>query len=399
LADEGGLQKGDLLAICGDSITSQKGYSRFIEEYLLMCRPVDGVQAMQISWPGEAAYNFLLRQKNDCLVFNPTAATICFGMNDAGYAATTPDRLKGYRGCLTRVIENFKQAGVRFIIVGSPTVVDSDTFKKIDAAVYNKTLEDFTSAAKQVAEEQGVAFADIHNLMMDVMDRAKTKYGKGYSLTNGDEWGVHPSNNGHLAMAYAFLKAMGCSGDIGTITANLKGDSATATDGHKILSAAHGVIEVESTRYPFCFTGEPDKATTRSMVDFIPFNEDLNRFKLVVKNAPAPRLKVTWGNNSRVFPATELAKGINLAAEFLDNPFSEPFAKVDKVVLEQQIFESPASCELLHSLMKWRKFLPEQSDSYTKLEQAVIEKDRVLREKSQAAVVPVKHIITIEPAA
>lgn len=70
-----------------------------------------------------------------------------------------------------------------------------------------------------------------------------------------------------------------------------------------------------------------------------------------------------------------------------------------RILFAQACLLGPASCELLHSLMNWRKILPEQSDSYTKLEQAVIEKDKALREKSQAAVVPVRHTITIEPAA
>ncbi len=46
------LQKGDLLAICGDSITEQTLYSVFIEEYLLACRPmgIDKIRALQAGW-------------------------------------------------------------------------------------------------------------------------------------------------------------------------------------------------------------------------------------------------------------------------------------------------------------------------------------------------------------
>ena len=34
-----GLQKGDRLAICGDSTTEQQQYSRFIAVYLAACQP------------------------------------------------------------------------------------------------------------------------------------------------------------------------------------------------------------------------------------------------------------------------------------------------------------------------------------------------------------------------
>ncbi len=36
---DGGLEPGDRLGVIGDSITEQKLYSVFIEDYLLMCQP------------------------------------------------------------------------------------------------------------------------------------------------------------------------------------------------------------------------------------------------------------------------------------------------------------------------------------------------------------------------
>ena len=39
-AESNALQDGDRIAIIGDSITEQKLYSRFIEEYLLMCKQI-----------------------------------------------------------------------------------------------------------------------------------------------------------------------------------------------------------------------------------------------------------------------------------------------------------------------------------------------------------------------
>src|SRR5215212_8557280 len=79
------LKEKDLLAICGDSITEQKLYSVFIEDYLLMCKPVPAVQSVQFGWGGETAPGFNGRMENDCLVFKPTIATTYYGMNDGGY--------------------------------------------------------------------------------------------------------------------------------------------------------------------------------------------------------------------------------------------------------------------------------------------------------------------------
>ena len=60
------LQPNDLLAICGDSITEQKIYSAYIEEYVLACQPVTGVRSMQFGWSGDTSWGFLgnkLRQR------------------------------------------------------------------------------------------------------------------------------------------------------------------------------------------------------------------------------------------------------------------------------------------------------------------------------------------------
>ena len=116
------------------------------------------------------------------------------------------------------------------IVVGSPGCVDADTFGGHNperAAMYNKTLAALRDIARDVALKQGVVFADVFDPMVTAMTKAKAKYGREYILAGGD--GVHPDRNGHLVMAYAFLKALGCDGNIGTITVDLQGDKAEAS--------------------------------------------------------------------------------------------------------------------------------------------------------------------------
>src|SRR3954452_3222296 len=80
------VKDGDLVAIVGDSITEQKLYSVFIEDYLLMCAPGgQGVRTMQFGWGGETSWGFDARMENDCLRFKSTVMTTCYGMNDGGY--------------------------------------------------------------------------------------------------------------------------------------------------------------------------------------------------------------------------------------------------------------------------------------------------------------------------
>ena len=391
------LKPQDFVAVIGDSITEQKDYSVNIEEYLLMCQPAAGLKAMQFGWGGETASGFKNRMNNDCFRYQPTVATTCFGMNDGGYSPMDPNKAKGYRDNQKAIVEGMKKAGVRFIVVGSPGCVDTVTFRNDPklAVMYNKTLSEERDISKQVAEEQGVAFANVFDPMIDVMAKAKAKYGPQYHLAGGD--GVHPGRNGHLVMAYAFLKALGCDGDIGTITVDLATGLVTTTDGHKVISAGAGAVEIESTRYPFCFTGgnPADPNSQRGILEFFPFNEELNRLTFIVKGASG-KMKITWGSQSKEYDGEQLAKGINLAAEFLDNPFVEPFTKVAHAVQNQQNFETPMIKTWVHGLPQFKTEMPEDGECFEKIIADMGKKDQKLIGQSSAAVMPVKHTIRME---
>lgn len=400
-ADTGALRSGVNVAICGDSITEQKIYSAYLEDYFLACQPAAKLEASQFGWGGETSWGFLERMQNDVLPFAPKVATLCYGMNDGDYRVTEAERLEKYRVALTSVVQTFKRAGLREIVVGSPGPVDSTAFKgawfrpAINATEYNQTLADLTTTAEKVATTEGVRFANLHAEGMRVMQAMKEKYGQDYFLFGDD--GIHPKEAGHLVMAYAFLKALGCDGDIGTIEVDLNSGQAKATTGHKIVSASGGTVTVKSSRYPFCFYGEPAKANaTSGVIEFLPFNEQLNRFRLVVRHAPAgvARLKVTWGGHTKEFGVAQLEQGINLAAEFLDNPFSEPFRKVHEAVLRQQRYETPAVKDILHAVPDWKQ---NNVSGAAELVKPLVAMDARLRQAAAKSVVPVTHEIRVNP--
>ena len=90
---EASIQSAQRIIFFGDSITEQKMYSRIMETYLTVCVPELEVTVRQYGWGGEVAPGFLARMTNDCLRFQPTIATTCYGMNDHGYPFY--DALKG----------------------------------------------------------------------------------------------------------------------------------------------------------------------------------------------------------------------------------------------------------------------------------------------------------------
>ncbi len=218
---------------------------------------------------------------------------------------------------------------------------------------------------------------------------ARKKYGADYAVPGKD--GVHPGWPGQIVMAYAFLKALGADGEIGRIEVDLNGKTAhaTASEGHEIVSQTNDEIEIRSLRYPFCASeGDPAKDDSiRSGFTLVPFQQDLNRFVLVVRNASAANYRVTWGGETKDFSRAQLDHGINLAEEFSTNPFNDAFAKVDAAVAAKQAYETRQIKELFHG--------PEGRADKEMTAQLTETTRAPLAEAIRKAIVPVTHKIKI----
>jgi len=384
------LKPGDRLAICGDSITEQKMYSRIMETYLTVCVPQLHVTVRQFGWSGEKAPGFLARMENDTLRFEPTIATTCYAMNDHNYQPYQEEFGRIYRDASQAIIRLFKEHHARVIQGSAGTVGKMPAWVKRAKGTIddlNLSLLEFRNIDVRLAQQEQVGFADVFVPMLIEGFEAKRRYGDDYMISGKD--GVHPGWAGHLVMAYAFLKAMGLDGDIATITVDMQSGQATASAGHRILSAKPNTVQVESRRYPFCATGPlDDDGSIRSGMTLVPFNEELNRFMLVVKNAPGARCRVTWGETAKTYSAAQLAAGVNLAADFETNPFSEAFGRVDEAVAKKQAYETRQVKTLFHG--------PEGQTNMAATTALTEEVRQPLADAVAAAFVPVQHTIHIE---
>ena len=387
------LKPDDRLAICGDSITEQKMYSRIIETYLTVCVPQLEVTVRQFGWSGEKAPGFLARMNNDVLRFDPTIATTCYAMNDHNYQAYKEEYGRIYRDTSRAILRAFKQSGARVIQGSAGTVGKMPAWVKRASGTIddlNHSLLEFRNIDVELARDEQVAFADVFCPMLIAGFEGKRRYGDDYMISGKD--GVHPGWAGQLVMACVFLRAMGLDGDIGTITLDLAGGEPVVSAGHRVLSTGPGRIEVESRRYPFCATGPIDRdSSIRSGMTLVPFNEELNRFMLVVRNASAGRYRVTWGDTSKTYTAAQLATGVNLAADFEVNPLSEAVHRVDEAVGKKQAYETRQIKDLFHG--------PE-GRADMEMTAALTEKVRApLAAAIRDAFVPVRHSIRVEPEA
>ena len=399
------LKPGDRVAIIGDSITEQKLYSKYVECYLLACSGVPDVAVFQYGWSGERADGFANRLENDLAGFKPTVATTCYGMNDGSYQPFNDQIGQAYETNMRRVLSGLAKIGVRTTVVGSPGAVDQAFFRpgqmmgdRPAHVAYNDNLAHLRDIAKKLATETKQPFANVHDAMYETMKKAQQELGSQYPVCGGD--GFHPGPNGQLIMAYAFLKGLGCDGNLGLITYDAKADKASGSEGHKVTKAGDK-IEIESARWPFCFEGDAKSPNgTRSITAFLPFNDELNKLTLKVTGLGTPKGVVTWGDQTKEFPAEKLAAGINLAAEFDKTPFDAKFVELSNAVAQKQNFETVMIKQIVTNFRAYPAEVradPAVQASLATLSERLHARQKELGAAARKTVTPVKHTLTVGP--
>jgi len=408
------LPQGGRIAILGDSITYGHLYSRVIEAYLVACAGRKDLSFYTYGWSG-ATLNTGLGMISDISCFKPTVVTLAYGMNDGGYRPINDYYRTKYDENLRQSVKSLRNLGVQTIIVASPGAVDTKYFvpphpkEEIPTylgstdygTIYNSTLGTLAELGRSIAAEVRCPFVDLHTPMMETMKKAKAALGDDYDVCGRD--GYHPRANGGLVMAYAFLKALGCDGKIGEITIDFDGKS-EATEGHVISQSTPGKVEIASSRYPFCFDPDPKLPTsTRSILEVLPFNQDLNRLILRVKHLTTQRAKVIWGGEEKEFDRTKLEEGINLVEEFPKTPFDAEFLRFLSAIAAKQETENgtiqkyvsgcllnPADCKKLEKDAEVNQSLAQFKTSLMNYH------DRTEREIYGALPI-IKHAIEVQP--
>ncbi len=345
------LRKGDRYAICGDSITEQKMYSRLLEAYLAAARPDLAVECRQYGWSGETAAGFAGRMKNDVLRFQPTIASTCYGMNDFRYVPFETAIGEDYRKNQTRVVQAFKAAGARVVLGSSGTIHSVPPWVKSAKGTWdtlNLALLQFRNIGIEIAEAEQVTFADVYWPMLAKGYESRAQFGDTFKLEGND--GVHPGWAGHVMMATAYLKALGLDGDLGTVEIDLSTGSVQAQNGQAATRQSYGAYTLRSERLPCSFEpGDIAKDNTLAAgLALSDFQSRFNRLTLKVTGVKGAQVTVTWGAQSKIFAVADLARGINLAAEFPQGPTKPAFDKIWKAVGDKQAYETKQIQKLFH---------------------------------------------------
>lgn len=396
------LSPGTKILAAGDGVTDMKGYLKYTNVYLACCSGIRDVRFFISTAPNETANEFAKRMERDTAFWKPDLVLLNYGLSDVLRNSSMKNYEQQYLDQLSAVIQYYKKMPSRVFLL-SPIALDPLFYRKNVkdlAAKTNTKLKSLSSLTFETAIREKTPYMDLYSLFEEYTAKGREKFGPKYHICGAD--GCHPTAAGHLVVTWALLKKLGVSGKIADIRMNMNGKGSTVSEGHSIKSEKPGILEISSTRYPYCFgrrtakkDGEP--ADVYAVLQILPFQQELNQFMLTVSGLTASKASVTWGKFKKDFTKEQLEAGINLASEFEENPFQEAFTKVAQAVQDKINF----NVMLLHSFTKDQTLAGtlKISDKGAEAFQTVLDELRKLHDRYEenilARTVPVIHTITV----
>jgi lysophospholipase L1-like esterase len=342
------LSPGDTVVFLGDSITEQRLYTRYVEEYALMRFPDWKLCFINVGWGGDRTAKACKRIERDVLSHKPDVVTHCFGMNDGFYREIRQDDLDLYLNGYKSIFDQLDQAGAKSVLITNG-VVDPLVGRKRHKT-YNKKLRLFADASLELARERGYPAYDMFSPFYDTMLRLRKENPDTHLFWGHDE--IHPSPPGHLVMAYGLLKALNMPALVSSVEIKLDAETAKAnTNNCKVKKLRFKDSALTFTRQDSAWPWYIDDECA-FVLDLLPIMEEFNQYTLKVKNLPGRNYRIEVdGEALGEYSASELAKGVNLART------NGPWIEAGKKLAELSTEKSKVY------LARWRRIQLETTDS------------------------------------
>lgn len=353
------IHDGDSVVFLGDSITEQRLYTRYIEDFVVTRYPKMRVKFFNAGWSGDTAAGGLRRLERDVLSHKPTLVTVCFGMNDAGYRPLDEGRLSAYRQAMDGIVSALKTRGVRVVLL-TPTVVDPDT--RPELAGYNDVLARYADVVKEIGAREGLLAVDLHTPFLAAQEKGKAERGSRFTMIPD---GIHPAPAGHLLMASLVLEAMGAEPLVSAVTVDAFHSDVQAKKCRVRNLQAKG-RSVAFERLDSALPWAVDTLAER-LLSLVPVYDDLNQYSLRVLSLPSGQYRIMVdGVECGRASAEELAAGVNLA-KLRDMPEVRDALAVDSLTAAKENLDFttwrtldlgtsadlPGKADALEAMRKW----------------------------------------------
>lgn len=326
------FKKGDRVVFTGNSITDGGHYHSYIWLYYMTRFPNERMDFYNAGIGGDVAGQMYQRLDDDVFSHKPTVVTLTFGMNDAGYFdflkpkpqadSIAKERIKQSYDSYQKIEQRFKALpNVRKILIaGSPY---DETVKKPNNYFpgKSKAMQEIVNFQQASAQKNGWNYVDFFHPMTAINEREQAQDST-FSLGGNDR--IHPSNNGHMVMAYLFLKSQGLAGkDVADVVIDTKKKMVSSQVNCKVsgLQTASGTISfhymANALPYPVDTIprGWMEKNSQAEGLKLVPFTQEMNKELLTIKGLQANKEYTLTIDSTPAgsFTGAAFDSGINLA--------------------------------------------------------------------------------------
>ena len=325
------FKEGDRAVFLGNSITDGGHYHSYIWLYYMTRFPTMNLRMFNGGIGGDTAFDMNKRLDGDIFCLEPTVLMVTFGMNDSGYFEYNGDKPREFgEQKYQESIKNYQQMEKRFKELPDTRIVmlgtsPYDETAKIEGNVplktKNETIKRIVEYQKLSAAENKWEFTDL-NAPMTALNQQFQQKDPAFTLCGRDR--IHPDNDGHMVMAYLFLKAQGFAGkavadaeiNVGKKQA-VKSENCTISNIKMVGKELSFDYLAEALPYPLdtIARGWEQRKSQAEAVKVVPFMEEMNREMLKVTGLKGSYKLLIDGEEIGIWNADELAAGINLAKE------------------------------------------------------------------------------------
>lgn len=324
------FRKGDRVVFAGNSITDGGHYHSYIWLYYMTRFPDQRIDIFNAGIGGDVAAQILGRFDGDILPKKPTAIALTFGMNDTRYMEyLQPGADEMAAKAVQTSFESYQQIekklkalpSVRKILMSSSPYDETTKGKGNYYPGKSKAMLKVAEFQEAAAKKNNWAFVDF-NRPMTAINQQFQQNDSTFTICGGDR--VHPGQDGHMVMAYIFLKAQGFANkevaDV-VVDANQKKIQRATNSAVTNLAVTNGRIQFDylakALPYPLDTVPRGWGATTRQseVVNLVDFTKEFNHEMFTVKGLQADKKYLLLIDKDTVgsFTGAQWAEGINLA--------------------------------------------------------------------------------------
>jgi lysophospholipase L1-like esterase len=312
------LRNGDRVVFYGDSITAQRLYTRFAEDFVVSRYPEMRIAFLNAGVSGDTvagghAGDMETRVDRDVAPLHPTVITVMLGMNDGRYTTEYDKNFETYAAGYRRLIAALQQAApeARLYLI-EPSPYDEIAHPRaLDG--YNTVMVRYGKFLEDLGRQDGIPVIDFNQPMTDALAAATRSDAQMAGSLLPDR--IHPSPPGHWVMAAALAAGWHIDPVVSRVTLDARTGTVTEA-GRSTVSAIHAA----SDKLTWTELDESDPLPLEmndTMIQFlmrISALGSLDQEMLRVTGLTEPEYALTIdGQTVGSFSREELDRGVNLA--------------------------------------------------------------------------------------